>query len=232
MRRAFAVLSPCILLGCAAPGDDAGADGSTAAIADGSTAASTGAGGSSDGPGREDGSGGSDDSTGAAPCADGREPAAASEIEGCAALVGTPLCSEGQMHVTQDAVVPWQHDPPASGPHYPTWAAWGEHTGVVPRGNWVHNLEHGGIVLSYRCNDDCEPELQTLRDVLAARQQLRILLTKDPLLPGQERFAAIAWTWVLRFDAPDLATLTCFADQHENHAPEDVPAAVGPPSDQ
>ena len=126
------------------------------------------------------------------------EPAAASEIEGCAALVGTPLCSEGQMHVTQDAVVPWQHDPPASGPHYPTWAAWGEHTGVVPRGNWVHNLEHGGIVLSYRCNDDCEPELQTLRDVLAARQQLRILLTKDPLLPGQERFAAIAWTWTVR----------------------------------
>jgi len=146
-----------------------------------------------------------------------------SRIEGCAEPIGEPLCSEGQQHVEQDTDVPWMADPPHSGPHYPTWETWGEHDMVVPRGNWVHNLEHGGIVLSYRCNDDCADELEVLRAVVAMRPDLRILLTKDPLLPGDERFAAIAWTWVYRFDAPDLATLLCFADQHENHAPEDVP---------
>jgi hypothetical protein len=136
--------------------------------------------------------------------------------------VGEPFCSEGQQHVPQDTDVPWQSDPPHSGPHYPTWEAWGEHDTVVPRGNWVHNLEHGGIVLTYRCNDDCPEELAVLREVVAMRPDLRILLTKDPMLPG-DRFAAISWTWVLRTDAPDLATLLCFADQHENRAPEDVP---------
>jgi hypothetical protein len=146
-----------------------------------------------------------------------------SRIEGCAEPIGEPFCSEGQPHVEQGTDIEWMADPPHSGPHYPTWETWGEHDMVVPRGNWVHNLEHGGIVLGYRCNDDCPDELEVLREVVAMRPDLRILLTLDPLLPGDERFSAIAWTWVHRFDAPDLATLLCFVDQHENHAPEDVP---------
>jgi hypothetical protein len=170
-----------------------------------------------------DASTGADTTTGTAECGAGLEPAEFTEVDGCEASVGEPFCSEGQMHVPQDSEVTWDSDPPNSGPHYPTWETWDEHDMVVPRGNWVHNLEHGGIVLTYRCNDDCEPELAVLRDVIAQRPELRILLTPDPLLPGDERFAAIAWTWILRFDAPDLDALLCFADQHENHAPEDVP---------
>lgn len=150
------------------------------------------------------------------------EPSGHTDVAGCEAPVGEPFCSEGQQHVEQDSVIEWASDPPHSGPHYPTWEAWGEHDEVVPRGNWVHNLEHGGIVLGYRCNDDCPDELAVLQQVVAMRPDLRILLTRDPFLPG-ERFAALSWTWVYRTDAPDLETLLCFADQHENHAPEDVP---------
>lgn len=166
---------------------------------------------------------GADSSTGTAECEPGLEPAELSEVDGCAAVVGEPFCSEGQEHVPQDSEVEWMSDPPHSGPHYPTWAPWGEHDSTVPRGNWVHNLEHGGIVLSYRCVDPCEAELDVLRDVIEQRPELRILLTPDPFLPGRERFAAVSWTWIHRFDAPDLEELLCFADQHENHAPEDVP---------
>ncbi len=167
-------------------------------------------------------SGDPDDSTGDEGCAIA-EPAAFTEVDGCAQAIGEPSCSEGQMHVAQDSVVEWMHDPPHSGPHYPTWESWDEHDTVVPRGNWVHNLEHGGIVLTYRCDGDCEPELDVLREVVAQRPELRILLTADPFLPGRERFAAMSWTWVHRFDPPLLDELLCFADQHENHAPEDVP---------
>ena len=170
----------------------------------------------------EDASTGADSTTGTAECDAGLEPAELAEIDGCEPI-GESFCSEGNPHVPQDSEVAWQSDPPHSGPHYPTWEAWGEHETVVPRGNWVHNLEHGGIVLSYRCNDDCEPELDVLREVVAARPELRILLTPDPLLPGADRFAAVSWTWIHRFDAPDLDTLLCFADQHEGHGPEDVP---------
>jgi hypothetical protein len=166
---------------------------------------------------------GADTTTGAAECEAGLEPAAITEVDGCEGPIGQPQCSEGQMHVTQGTEVDWLSDPPHSGPHYPTWEGWGEHADVVPRGNWVHNLEHGGIVLSYRCADPCDAELEILRDVIEQRPELRILLTPDPFLPGRERFAAISWTWIHRFDAPDLEELLCFADQHENHAPEDVP---------
>ena len=166
---------------------------------------------------------GADSTTGAAECEPGLEPAAFTEVDGCAAVVGEPSCSEGQAHVREGSEVEWDSDPPHSGPHYPTWELWGEHDSTVPRGNWVHNLEHGGIVLSYRCADPCDAELEVLREVVAQRPELRILLTPDPYLPGRERFAAISWTWLHRFDAPDLAELLCFADQHENHAPEDVP---------
>lgn len=127
------------------------------------------------------------------------------------------------MHVPQDSEIEWLSDPPHSGPHYPTWEDWGEADGVVPRGNWVHNLEHGGIILGYRCNDDCLEERAVLQQVVDMRPDLRVLLTPDPLLPGDERFSAISWTWIHRFDEPDLAELLCFVDQHENHAPEDVP---------
>jgi uncharacterized protein DUF3105 len=164
-----------------------------------------------------------DSSTGEPACDAGREPAEVSEIEGCTAIIGASSCSEGAMHVPQDSVVEWMSDPPQSGPHFPTWETWGEHEEVVPRGNWVHNLEHGGIVLSYRCNDDCEPELAVLREVVAQRPELRILLTADPFLLGDERFAALSWTWMHRFDTPSLDELLCFADQHEGQAPEDVP---------
>lgn len=175
-------------------------------------------------PTTTDPSTGADSTTGVAEeCEPGLEPADFTVVEECAAVVGEPFCSEGQEHVPQDSDIAWMSDPPHSGPHYPTWELWGEHDSTVPRGNWVHNLEHGGIVLSYRCADPCEAELEILRDVVEQRPELRILLTPDPFLPGREPFAALSWTWIHRFDAPDLDELLCFVDQHENHAPEDVP---------
>lgn len=204
------------LLGC--PADDESSSPGTAASTTTTAPAATG---SSDGTETAELSTGADSSP--AECEPGREPAGFTAVEGCADVVGEPFCSEGQEHVPQASEVAWASDPPCSGPHYPTWELWGEHDGTVPRGNWVHNLEHGGIVLSYRCADPCEAELEILRDVVEQRPELRILLTPDPLLPGSERFAAISWTWVHRFDAPALEELLCFADQHENHAPEDVP---------
>jgi hypothetical protein len=181
------------------------------------------AGTAADTTGSGDTSAATDSTTGPLQCDMGLDPADFSEVRGCAEPIGQPFCSEGQMHVAEGADVAWMSDPPHSGPPYPSWETWGEHTAeVVPRGNWVHNLEHGGVVLLHFCPDGCEAELDVLRDVIAQRPDLRILMTQDPELPG-ERFAAVSWTWVYRFDAPNLATLLCFVDQHEGHAPEDVP---------
>ncbi len=235
MHRAW--LMAILLIGCSGdddgqdPSESSGAvtgdpDASTTGAATSAEATSSADDTSTDGTGSTtatDPSTDADSGPGPVACEPGLEPAEFTTVEGCDEVVGEPACSEGQEHVPQKSAVQWMSDPPHSGPHYPTWQTWGEHDSTVPRGNWVHNLEHGGIVLSYRCADPCETELEVLREVVAQRPELRILLTPDPLLPGTERFAAISWTWVHRFDVPDLPQLLCFADQHENHAPEDVP---------
>lgn len=144
------------------------------------------------------------------------------EVDGCAEPVGQQFCSEGSAHFPVEMELEWEANPPHSGPHWPQWQSWGEHESTVEREYWVHNLEHGGIVLSYRCPGGCEADLEVLRTVMEMRPQLRILLTPDPELPS-DGFAAISWTWVHLFETPDLDELLCFVDQHENHAPEDVP---------
>jgi hypothetical protein len=140
---------------------------------------------------------------------------------GCAEIVGEGFCSEGGGHVDIGMEIEWMHEPPHSGPHYPTWSSAGEKDEPVERGFWVHNLEHGWIVLLYNCPDGCDAELDALREVLDARPDLDILLTPDPLLGGS-RFAALSWTWVHAFEQPVVDELLCFVDQHYDHAPESV----------
>lgn len=149
-------------------------------------------------------------------------PAPSTEVEGCAEIVGEAFCKDEVAHVSTDTMIEWSNNPPHSGAHFPIWENKGEHDTAVERGFWVHNLEHGWIVLVYNCPEGCETELDVLRSVIDARPDLSILLTPDPLLDGP-RFAALSWTWVHEFDEPVLDELLCFVDQHWDHAPESVP---------
>src|SRR5689334_20796267 len=148
-------------------------------------------------------------------------PYPTTEVAGCSAVIGEGFCSESVMHVPIGTAITWDHEPPNSGDHYPVWETKGEHTEVVERGYWVHNLEHGWIVLIYNCPSGCDAELDVLRQVLTMRDNLDILMTSDPLLEGS-KFAAISWTWTYAFDEPVLEDLLCFADQHYEHSPETV----------
>jgi hypothetical protein len=149
-------------------------------------------------------------------------PAETTQVEGCAAIVGEGFCSDPVAHVSTDTPIEWSNNPPHSGEHFPIWEDKGEHEEPVERGYWVHNLEHGWIVLLHNCPEGCDAELDVLRQVLEARPDVSILLTPDPLLDGP-RFAAVSWTWAHEFDQPVLDELLCFVDQHWDHAPESVP---------
>ncbi|MEM9865818.1 MAG: DUF3105 domain-containing protein [Myxococcota bacterium] len=140
-------------------------------------------------------------------------------IDGCGELIGESFCSEGREHVAFGSELRYDSNPPHSGPHYPNATFWGIHDSTVDRGTYVHNLEHGGIVLAFNCSD-CDDEVRALRDAVAARPDFRILVTRDVDLPT--RFAAISWTWVYAFDAIDTDALLCFIDQHEGFAPENI----------
>lgn len=145
------------------------------------------------------------------------------------ACTGAAVPDEGQQHVAQGTTVNYGHNPPASGPHWPCWAPYAVATTVVPREQWVHNLEHGGVVLLFRCADASScPSAQSALAAIdnqapdAPTGGHRILVTADPTLPTA--FAAVAWDFVLAQDTLDAGAMQCFISAREGRGPEDVPS--------
>lgn len=139
--------------------------------------------------------------------------------------VGTQIPNEGWVHVAEGSVINYQHNPPASGPHYPVWLRYQEYTTAIARGYWVHNLEHGAIVFLYR-PDTPAATVTALRDVFRGLpndpqcSHSRALMLIDPLMPRP--VAAVAANWLLEGDTVDAQAMRDFALQHRNHAPENI----------
>ena len=88
------------------------------------------------------------------------------------------ITDEGRSHVVRPARVTYKHQPPSSGNHYNDDVSprpWGNmQTELLPE-EFVHNLEHGGMVLVYRCSgSECDDRFQ-------AAQALSDGLPKDPI---------------------------------------------------
>lgn len=107
--------------------------------------------------------------------------------------------------------------PPVGGDHDPCWADYGVYEESLAPGRWVHNLEHGAVVLLHAC-EDCASEVEALRAF--ADDHERIIVTPYPELPVP--FAAVAWGHRLLMDCLSLDAVGRFYDEHFNRAPEDV----------
>lgn len=133
--------------------------------------------------------------------------------------------NEGWEHVADGSPLEYVANPPASGPHYPTWAKYAEYSLAVPRGHWVHNLEHGAVVLLYR-PDAASETIDALRASYAALApepacgHSRTLLTADPEMPHEVAF--VAADVVLEPSCVDEGDVESFVTRHRGHAPEDV----------
>jgi len=141
------------------------------------------------------------------------------------------------IHVPIGTVIEWNSNPPSSGPHFPIWAAYQAYTTPVPRGYYLHNEEHGAIVLLYNCAlaapggldcDTIQSQLQQVSDALPddpfcldhdAGLRVRTVITPDPLLDVP--VAAAAWGWTYKAQCFDLQTLVAFARAHYAQGRED-----------
>ena len=120
--------------------------------------------------------------------------------------------------------------PPASGNHYAA-----ENRGPIPArvyqanqeqppGGWVHNLEHGSVVLLYRCpggqigTEGCPStaEFGGMQQWFDAQPQVAAC-GKQSLVARfdqmETRFALVAWNRVLLFDQLDMEKALTFAEQ-------------------
>jgi len=144
----------------------------------------------------------------------------------CELQAPTEVPNEGADHVSEGTMLTFESNPPASGSHYPIWARFEAFDPeIVPRGYWVHNLEHGGVALlagPEATNADFE-QLLRVYDGLPDDPQCghrRVLLTRDPELPVP--IAAVAWNWTMLSSCVDPDAIGAFVEQHRANAPEDV----------
>lgn len=111
--------------------------------------------------------------------------------------------SMGAAHVANNNGVIYNSNPPSSGPHCDPWGRYAifSASNPLPRCNYIHNLEHGAVVLLYKCDAAC-PEvvaaLTAVRDSIVDAQcpaAKRVIITPDADIDTP--IAAAAWqrTW-------------------------------------
>lgn len=135
------------------------------------------------------------------------------------------------VHVPQGSPLSWNSNPPVGGPHYPEWLHWARRFDVVERGNYVHNEEHGGVILINPCMTGCDAVSDALerigrslpQDPLCASPiNARWVVVRDPLLPPGTAVAAAAWGHPYTSTCFDEADLLAFVSAHYARAPEDT----------
>ncbi len=153
------------------------------------------------------------------------------EAEACTACGGACdgayTATVSRTHVAGE--VDYSRSPPATGDHNPCWAPWGAHDVEVAPENWVHNLEHGGLVVLWR--PDADPAgVSTLRDWVSTLPVGRALAT---VYTGtmERPFAGVVWEHSVVMDCADTEALGALQAKWAGNAPEDLisepPSACG-----
>ncbi|HEY4687843.1 MAG TPA: DUF3105 domain-containing protein [Anaerolineae bacterium] len=136
------------------------------------------------------------------------------------------VSDEGYAHVEVGSEITYQHYPPASGPHYPVTIQYGLYEEDVPEGYWVHMLEHGAIVVLYKCETPCPDLVQSLGDMLDSFPLTKWNNRKIVIVPYQRMstpLMAVAWDVQMPLDRFDAQALIDFYARHVDQGLEDVP---------
>ena len=133
---------------------------------------------------------------------------------------GQEIPAMGANHIAVGAEhEPYNSNPPTSGPHYAQPANWGIYDEPLPDEKLVHNLEHGGIWISYRDKDNVELVKQ-LKDI-TDDYSVKVILTYRP--QNDAPIAVAAWGRLLKLETFDRKQILDFLKAFINKGPEQVP---------
>ena len=148
--------------------------------------------------------------------------------------VGTQVPDEGTAsHIDPSTTWTYKFYPPTSGPHYSVQGSapvpW-KTVDTLVEGQFVHNLEHGGIAILYNCpsGNDCtmlKNQLQNyVQNLAPAEPQFgEVKLVMTPYTRGmQKKIALVAWHYVEFLDSYDQAEITRFYENHVDQGPEQI----------
>lgn len=133
---------------------------------------------------------------------------------------GEAIADQGAQHIAIGAEhEPYNSNPPTSGPHYAEPAKWGIYEESLADEQLIHNLEHGGIWISYRDATD-QDLIAKLKDV-ASDYTVKLIMT--PRSENDSAIAVAAWGRLLKLDSFDQRQIQDFIKTFINQGPEQVP---------
>ena len=119
---------------------------------------------------------------------------------------------------------PAGHYPPVFGNHYDTPRPPNVYDSPVPEGNFIHDLEHGGIVILYNCPSGCPDEVNQFKGLLNSLPRSRdfneVKLVVSPNSKIQAPIALLAWDYEQDLQSYDADAIRAFYVAHLDKGPE------------
>lgn len=141
--------------------------------------------------------------------------------------IGQQHEDEGRQHLqsVDQEHAPYKTNPPTSGPHAGP-AAWGVSQFEIPDENLVHNLEHGGVIITYQPDlaEEKITELSTIASNLTVNDEqqsnkgFKVILA--PRAANENPIELTSWLWSHSLNEVDQGQIQQFYRDHLNNAPE------------
>jgi|SRR3989344_767424 len=128
---------------------------------------------------------------------------------------GEAVATQGQEHIAIGAAhIEYNSNPPTSGPHYEGPAKWGVSQTELPDEQLIHNLEHGGVWISYKDIDEAtKMELEEI-----TKSGLKIILT--PRAKNDIPIALASWGRIQKLQVFDKQAILDFIKANTSKSPE------------
>jgi len=135
---------------------------------------------------------------------------------------------EGFSHVADGSPLVHKHQPPSSGNHYGTPLPAGAYPTAQPEGNWIHSLEHGYIVVVYRCSGaecaDLNSQVKSIMATLPKEPKFsEVKFVATPYQAMTTKIAVLAWDKEQDMDLMDQGLISAFYTRYVDHGREDLP---------
>lgn len=130
--------------------------------------------------------------------------------------VGQSFENQGQTHIKIGESHPeYNSNPPTSGWHYVVPADWGVYDKPLADEQVLHNLEHGGIWISYNGIDDQTKE--NLKKIARVNSGSVIMSPRDT---NDSQIILASWTRLEKLDTYNQVKILDFISRNKNKSPE------------
>ncbi len=122
---------------------------------------------------------------------------------------------EGASHIGAGQTTTYNTNPPTSGSHWANPADWRFNDKELPDEQLVHNIEHGGIWITYKDLD--EGSLDKLKSIAKNNSNSVVITKRDE---NDDSLVVASWGRMMRLTEVDEALIQKYIDTYINQSPE------------